>query len=85
MKIIIAFRLFEKKPDYQNVFEAFKGIPLEDLPENVKFRAHCRGIISALSSAIDSLDNFDLMREILVAVGVRHARRSRDKQPFYVR
>ncbi|XP_024943521.1 cytoglobin-1 [Cephus cinctus] len=78
----IMLALLKKYPEYQKLFTAFSNIPIDDLKNNPKFRAHGSGIINALSSAINSLDDSELLAAKLTMLGERHATRGQTKEQF---
>ncbi|KAG7189407.1 hypothetical protein KM043_017112 [Ampulex compressa] len=80
--VAILTRYFEKHPKYQQEFDAFKSIPLNELPRNRKFQAHCQSIIVTLSNAFDALDDVPLMEATLLLVGERHGKRGQGRQEF---
>lgn len=80
--VAIMTRYFKKYPQYHKVFIAFKDIPVDELPANKKFQAHCQNIMSTLSNAFDALNDIDLMEAILHTAGERHDRRGQTRQQF---
>lgn len=81
---MICFSYFKQYPQYHKVFPAFKDIPVDELPTNKKFQAHCQFIVSTLNNAFDAMDNIDLMAAILYSTGERHGRRGQSRQEFIV-
>ncbi|XP_043262258.1 globin-like [Colletes gigas] len=80
--VAIMSSYFKQYPQYQKVFHAFKDIPVDELPTNNKFRAHCQFIISTLNNAFCALDDVCLMNETLLSTGQRHGRRGQSRQEF---
>ncbi|OAD58225.1 Cytoglobin-2 [Eufriesea mexicana] len=80
--IAVMTAFFKKYPHYQQHFNAFKDIPLNELPANKRFQAHCASIISALNSVIDSLHDSGLMEANLVVLAERHKKRGQTKLEF---
>lgn len=78
------FSLFKQHPEYQNEFKLFKDIPLDDLPKNKRFQAHCANIISAFSNAIDQLHDPELMEATLLSLADRHKARGQVLEHFQV-
>ncbi|XP_012231019.1 hemoglobin subunit beta [Linepithema humile] len=74
--------LFKQHPEYQNQFKLFKDIPLDDLPKNKRFQAHCANIISAFSNAIDQLHDPELMEATLLSLAERHKDRGQSLEHF---
>ncbi|XP_014210475.1 globin [Copidosoma floridanum] len=79
--IMIAY--FKEHPDYQKLFSGFKDVPLEELPGNKRFQAHCQSIMSALSNVIDAMGDPSLLEATLGAIGERHHRRGQTKKQFF--
>lgn len=79
------FRFFKKYPEYQRYFNAFKDIPINELPDNKRFQAHCASVITALSNVIDSLHDPGLMEASLIGLAERHKKRGQRKEEFQVR
>ncbi|XP_011310255.1 cytoglobin-2 [Fopius arisanus] len=80
--VAIMTLFFERYPEYQALFSAFRDVPREELPANKKFQAHCASIITALNSVIDALNDDGLLEATLVAIGERHRRRGQTTEHF---
>lgn len=78
------FRFFKKHPEYQREFGAFKDMPVEELPKNKRFQAHCASVVNALNNVVDSINDFELLEASLVSLGERHKHRGQTKQQFDV-
>lgn len=74
--------LFESNPSHQRHFEAFKDVPLKDLPSNRKFQAHCTSVMYALTSVVDNLDDTECLVEMLTKLGQNHHRHGITRQEF---
>lgn len=74
--------LFKKHPEYQELFPAFKDVPLEELPANKRFQAHSGSVVTALNNIIDSLNDPGLLEANLLTLGERHGQRGQTKQQF---
>lgn len=79
------FRFFKKYPEYQRYFTAFMDTPLNELPANKRFQAHCAGVITALNNVIDFLHDPGLMEASLIGLVERHKKRGQTKEEFQVR
>lgn len=79
------FRLFKKYPEYQRYFTAFMDTPLNELPANKRFQAHCASVITALNNVIDFLHDPGLMEASLIGLVERHKKRGQTKEEFQVR
>ncbi|KAF3419978.1 hypothetical protein E2986_14097 [Frieseomelitta varia] len=75
-------RFFKKYPEYQRYFPAFKDTPLNELPANKRFQAHCASVITALNNVIDSLHDPALMEASLISLAERHKNRGQTKEEF---
>lgn len=79
------FRFFKKYPEYQRYFTAFMDTPLNELPANKRFQAHCASVITALNNVIDFLHDPGLMEASLIGLVERHKKRGQTKEEFQVR
>ncbi|XP_015434048.1 PREDICTED: globin [Dufourea novaeangliae] len=80
--IAVMTAFFNKYPETQRQFSAFKDIPLNELPNNKRFQAHCTSVITALSNVIDSLHDPGLMEASLIGLAERHKKRGQRKVEF---
>ncbi|XP_017791067.1 PREDICTED: globin-like isoform X1 [Habropoda laboriosa] len=83
--IAVMTALFKKYPEYQRYFTAFMDTPLNELPANKRFQAHCASVITALNNVIDSLHDPGLMEASLIGLAERHKKRGQTKEEFQVR
>lgn len=60
----IFYTYLKRYPHNQAKFQAFRGIPLEELKGTPGFRAHASRIYNVFSSVIDSLDKDPEMKGI---------------------
>lgn len=63
-------------PEYQKLFRGFADTPMDQLPENRRFKAHAFTVVSAINGLIDNLDDPEMLCELLVKTGQNHAKRS---------
>ncbi|KZC04551.1 Globin [Dufourea novaeangliae] len=82
--IAVMTAFFNKYPETQRQFSAFKDIPLNELPNNKRFQAHCTSVITALSNVIDSLHDPGLMEASLIGLAERHKKRGQRKVEFQI-
>ncbi|XP_053975238.1 globin-like isoform X2 [Hylaeus anthracinus] len=80
--IAVMTAFFTKYPEYQRYFSAFKDTPIDELPDNKRFQAHCASVITALSNVIDSLHDPGLMEASLIGLAERHKIRGQRKEEF---
>ncbi|KAK0085934.1 hypothetical protein PV325_004228 [Microctonus aethiopoides] len=80
--IAIMSCFFERYPEYQAFFPAFKDVPREELSGNKRFQAHAASVIGALNSIIDALTDVGLLEATLVTLGERHGKRGQTSQQF---
>lgn len=73
-EILYPFRFLDKYPEYIKMFP-FRNLPPEKFPEDKKFQAHCANIIFTLGALIESLDNPDVLVEMLKKSGESHGKR----------
>ena len=58
-------RLFTMRPDYQDYFEQFRGLSLEEVAKTPKLRAHGSIFMHSLSSIVDNPDDLECAAEIM--------------------
>lgn len=75
--------MFKKHPDYQNFFP-FKGVPLDELRDDKKLKAHATSVMYSLTSIVDNLDDGELLVGLLTKVAKSHSRRNIPKTAFWV-
>ncbi|CAL7936063.1 unnamed protein product [Xylocopa violacea] len=80
--VAVMTAFFKKYPEYQRYFTAFMDTPLNELPANKRFQAHCASIIVALNTVIDSLHDPGLMEASLIGLAERHKKRGQTKEEF---
>lgn len=73
---------FKEYPQYQQYFESFKNVPLDELQNNKRFQAHCASIIAAISNVIDSLNDVGLLEANIITLAERHKKRGQTKEEF---
>ncbi|OXA57298.1 globin [Folsomia candida] len=74
IKVFLHF--FTMFPEYQKLFRGFADTPMDQLPENRRFKAHAFTVVSAINGLIDNLDDPEMLCELLVKTGQNHAKRS---------
>ncbi|XP_077494898.1 globin-like [Amblyomma americanum] len=67
--------LFARYPEYQRMFRAFKDVPLEELPRNGVVKAHALAVFYFITVIIESMDDNDLLTELVRKNARNHLRR----------
>nr|XP_023030515.1 extracellular globin-E1-like isoform X1 [Leptinotarsa decemlineata] len=73
--------LFKNHPEALQLFP-FKDIPLDELPKNRKYQAHCNSVIYGFSAIVDAIDDVELLVPILNKVGESHQPRKVNEESF---
>jgi len=68
-------RFFTENPSYQSNFKSFAGVPLAELRGNKKVLAHALNVLSAITALVDSLDDTEVIVEMLTKLAGNHFRR----------
>lgn len=82
---VFYFRLFDKYPSYQSLFDTFKEVPLDQLKNKKEFLRHSLSVAKALNAAIENLDNSEKLVPLLTKVGKSHVKRNVTPEHFCVR
>lgn len=80
----LIFRFLNKHPEYIKMFP-FRNLPRERFAEDKKFQAHCANIIYTLSAIVESLNDTDLLVQMLLKSGESHGRRKVPAKAYWVR
>lgn len=80
--VAVMLALFTQYPETRKEFRLFKDMPLDELPKNKRFQAHCANVISTFSSAIDYVRDPELMEASLLSLIERHKARGQTRQHF---
>lgn len=73
--------MFTAKPDYQELF-SFRGVPLQQLPSDRRLKAHARNVMYTLSMIVASLEEPDVLHEMVTKVAVSHLKKHLTKEHF---
>ncbi|XP_011867559.1 PREDICTED: globin [Vollenhovia emeryi] len=73
---------FKQFPEAQNEFKSFKHIPLDELPRNKRFQAHCANIIATLGKLLEQMNDPELMEASLINFTEKHKNRGQTRQQF---
>ncbi|KAJ8036838.1 Globin C, coelomic [Holothuria leucospilota] len=65
-------RLFTNYPKSKELFEQLRDIPTEDLRNHKKMKAHALRVMASLNSVVESLDDLEILGEMLQNVGRTH-------------
>jgi len=79
-----SYSLFKQYPEYQKQFKLFKDVPIDELPKNKRFQAHCVNIISAISKLIEQMCDPELMQATLINLIEKHKNRGQTQEQFEV-
>jgi len=66
---------FEQYPSYQELFPAFAYVPLSEVKDNAKFKAHAITVMYALSSVISALDDPEVQEAMITKIARQHITR----------
>lgn len=78
----VFIRLFKHHPHSQDLFEQLRDIPIEELHENRKMKAHALRVMASLNSLVENLDDIEVLLEMLQNVGRTHIRHHVDKHYY---
>lgn len=73
--IDLFIKLFTHFPESQDFFTDFKGLPIEEVKEHKKLRAHALSVMYALKSFIDNLDDEETLDALVRKNAKNHAER----------
>lgn len=76
-------RFFEMRPEGQNRFSSFVGMPLNELRHSKRLQAHTNSVMYALDGVVMSLEDPEVMHEMLLKIGMNHGRRGITKEEFH--
>lgn len=80
--VAIMIALFKQYPEYQKQFKPFKDVPIDELPKNKRFQAHCVNIISAISKLLEQMCDPELMQATLINLIEKHKNRGQTQEQF---
>ncbi|XP_072748112.1 globin 1 isoform X2 [Anoplolepis gracilipes] len=80
--LAIMIALFKQYPEYQKQFKSFKDMPLDELPKNKRFQAHCASIIATFTKLIEQMCDPELMEATLINLIEKHKNRGQTRQQF---
>ena len=70
--------------DINKNFLDFAHVPLDELAENRRLKAHAITVMNAINGLIDNLDDPEVLTELLTKTGQNHARRKLQLSDFTV-
>lgn len=82
-RVIVLQRMFSNHPEYQNLFERFKQADVQTLPSNPKYRAHACVVGFQLSAIVESLDDPDVVAELIQRNAVNHTKLAGVRPPNF--
>ncbi|XP_064606339.1 globin-1-like [Liolophura sinensis] len=65
-------KMFATYPAWQEKFPAWKGNSLEQVKSSVRIRAHGTSVFSELGKFVDSMDDMDVLKDLLKRSGMFH-------------
>ncbi|XP_049272424.1 cytoglobin-2-like [Rhipicephalus sanguineus] len=71
--VLIFVEFFQRYPSYLPLFPPFGDLPLKDLVCNHRFRAHGYAVGHQIAAVLDTLDDLDVMTELVRKTAVNHA------------
>ncbi|XP_023242224.1 globin-like [Centruroides sculpturatus] len=80
--VALFIMFFKTNPDHQKVFTSFADVPLSELPKNKKLMAHASSVLYSISSLVDSLDDVECLKEMVIKIAHNHLRRKVDDKHF---
>jgi hemoglobin-like flavoprotein len=66
---------FKGYPEYQKLFRGFADVPLDQLAENKRLKAHAFTVMNAINGLVDNLDDPEVLTELLIKTGQNHQKR----------
>ncbi|XP_019758972.1 uncharacterized protein LOC109536931 [Dendroctonus ponderosae] len=80
--IAIFTNLFEKHPEYQQLFP-FKNLRREELKTSNKFRAHCISVMYALTCIVENVSEPLILEQLLIKQSTSHVLRNVPDQAYW--
>lgn len=78
------YRFFTDYPIYQKSFKSFANVPFEELEGHKRFQAHAFTVMNAVDGMVQSLDDPEMLDEMLLKTGANHGRRKIEAIAFDV-
>jgi hypothetical protein len=76
---------FTDFPHYKKKFKGFAHVKFHDLPDNPRLKAHAFTVISSIGSLVDSIDDPEVLSELLISIGHNHKPRKLTMKDFQVK
>ncbi|XP_075750783.1 hemoglobin subunit zeta-like [Rhipicephalus microplus] len=70
--VLIFIEFFQRYPSYLPLFPSFRDLQLKDLVCNHRFRAHGCAVGHQIAAVVDTLDDLDVMTELMRKIAVNH-------------
>ncbi|KAL3174930.1 hypothetical protein MRX96_010954 [Rhipicephalus microplus] len=70
--VLIFVEFFQRYPSYLPLFPSFRDLQLKDLVCNHRFRAHGCAVGHQIAAVVDTLDDPDVMTELMRKIAVNH-------------
>ncbi|XP_013788606.1 globin C, coelomic-like [Limulus polyphemus] len=75
-------RFFDAHPDYIKLFKPLANIPRDQLRSSKRLEAHALSVMYAITSLVDSLDDVECLKELLLKTAHNHAHRGVQGEQF---
>ncbi|KPJ02683.1 PREDICTED: globin-like [Papilio xuthus] len=76
-------RLFRAYPETKEFFKMVRKLPEEEYERNFQFKAHVINLMSSLDQAVKTLDQPEIVIEMMLKIGDSHRKRKLQEQHFY--
>lgn len=74
---------FKNHPEYQELFP-FRDVPFDELKEHKLVQIHATSVMYALNAIVNSLDNSEVLVNLLVKNGLSHGEKGVPEQGYWV-
>ncbi|XP_049869220.1 globin isoform X2 [Pectinophora gossypiella] len=68
-------RFFRAYPETKNFFKMIRNTPEEEFANNAQFKAHVVNLMTSLTSAVDNLNNPEVVAAMMHKIGESHGKR----------
>jgi len=82
--LVSILSFFTNYPEYQRKFRGFADVPLDQLRENKRLKAHGFTVLSSIDGLVNNMDDPDVLSELLFKIGQNHSKRQLKTGDFQV-